>query len=88
MNSENKRIIFVLVAFCIFFTGLIGYMSYFQVFQAESVKANSYNKRLWINEESILRGSILDRKGNILVYSENQDGAMRRYYKYGRLYGR
>ena len=80
MNSENKRIIIVLVAVCIFFTGLIGYMSFFQVFKAESVKSNSYNKRLWINEESILRGSILDRNGRILVYSEKHDDTMKRYY--------
>lgn len=86
MNSENKRIILVLVALCIVFTGLIGYMSYFQVFKAEAIKTNSYNKRLWINEENILRGSILDRNGNILVYSEKHDNTMRRYYKYGSLY--
>ena len=86
MKSEIKRIILVLIAICLFLTGLIGYMSYFQVFKAETVKMNSYNKRLWINEENILRGSIMDRKGTILAYSEKQDDQMRRYYKYGRLY--
>ncbi len=86
MKSENRKIITVLIVICIFFTGLIGYMSYFQVFKAESVKMNSYNKRLWINEENILRGSITDRNGNILVYSEKQNDQMRRFYKYGRLY--
>ena len=34
---------------------------------------NSYNKRLWINEEKILRGSIIDRNGKIIAYSE-KDG--------------
>lgn len=86
MKLENRKIITVLIVICIFFTGLIGYMSYFQVFKAESVKMNSYNKRLWINEENILRGSITDRNGNILVYSEKQNDQMRRFYKYGRLY--
>lgn len=86
MNSENKRIILVLIAICIVFTGLIGYMSFFQAFKAESVKMNSYNKRLWINEENILRGSILDRNGTILAYSVKQDNVMKRFYKYGRLY--
>ncbi len=86
MNRENKRIILILIALCICFTGLIGYMSYFQVFRAEKIKANSYNKRLWINEERILRGSIMDRNGNVLVYSEERDGAIQRFYKYGNLY--
>ena len=86
MKSEIKRIIFVLMVICLTFVGLIGYMSYFQVFKAESVKMNPYNKRLWINEENILRGSITDRDGTVLVYSEKQDGEMRRFYKYGNLY--
>lgn len=86
LNSEKRRIISVLVSICIVFTGLIGYMSYFQVFSSEKIKSNSYNKRLWINEESILRGSVLDRNGRILVYSEKHDDVMKRYYKYGRLY--
>lgn len=86
MNTENRRIIFILTALCICFAVLIGYMSYFQVFKSENIKANSYNKRLWINEESILRGSIMDRNGNILAYSEEKDGTMQRFYKYGNLY--
>lgn len=86
MKTEIKRIILVLLAICLFLTGLIAYMSYFQVFKAESIKMNSYNKRLWINEENILRGAIMDRKGTILAYSEKQDDQMRRFYKYGSLY--
>lgn len=86
MNKENIRIISVLVILCLLFIGLIGYMSYFQVFKAEAIKNNSYNKRLWINEESIVRGSIEDRNGKVLVYSEKQDDTIKRYYKYGRLY--
>ncbi len=86
MKSEIRRIISVLIVIGISFIGLIGYMSYFQVFEAESVRMNSYNKRLWINEENILRGSIIDRNGNVLAYSEKQDDQMRRIYKYGSLY--
>ena len=86
MNKENRRIILVLVSFCILFVGLVGYLSYFQVFKAEAVKNNSYNKRLWINEENVLRGSILDRNGNALAYSEKDGETNTRYYKYGNLY--
>lgn len=86
MNKETKRIIFILISFSLLFFSLIIYLSYFQIFKAEIVKNNSYNKRLWINEESILRGSILDRNGKILAYSEEKDDSYIRNYEYGRLY--
>ena len=86
MSKEIKRIITVLVGFCLIFISLIIYMSYFQIFKAQAVKNNSYNKRLWINEESILRGSIIDRNGKTLVYSEKRDDLYIRHYEYGRLY--
>lgn len=86
LKLENKRIISVLIVFSSLFIGLVGYMSYFQVFRAQKIKYNSYNKRLWINEEYVVRGSILDRNGRVLAYSERQGEDIRRYYKYGRLY--
>lgn len=86
MNKEIKRTIIVLSLLCSVFVGLIGYMSYFQVFKAEAIKNNPYNKRLWVNEENVLRGSIMDRNGKLLVYSEKKDKINKRYYKYGNLY--
>lgn len=86
IQKENKRIITVLVALCSLLISLVIYISYFQVFKAESIKENSYNKRLWLNEENVLRGSILDRNGKIISYSEKEDDKNIRYYPYGRLY--
>jgi len=86
MDKEIKRIITVLTAICILFVSLMAYLTYFQIFKAESVKMNSYNKRLWINEEKILRGSIIDRNGKILAYSEKVDDTYKRFYNYGNLY--
>lgn len=86
MSKEIKRIIIVLGGFCLLFVSLIVYMSYFQIFKAKGIKNNSYNKRLWINEESILRGSIIDRNGKTLVYSEKKDDSYIRHYEYGSLY--
>ncbi|CCQ97119.1 Peptidoglycan glycosyltransferase [[Clostridium] ultunense Esp] len=86
MDKELKRIITVLVGICILFVSLVAYLSYFQVFKAESIKMNSYNKRLWINEEKILRGSIIDRDGKILAYSEKEGETYKRIYNYGSLY--
>lgn len=86
MNLEKKRILILLVSMCTGFALLIGYLSYFQIFRAEAIRQNSYNKRLWINEDKILRGSITDRDGNILAYSEVSDGTAKRVYRYDRLY--
>lgn len=86
MGKEAKRIVFVLIGFCLLFISLIVYISYFQVFKAEKIKNNSYNKRLWINEETTLRGSIVDRNGKVLVYSEKEGETYKRHYNYGRLY--
>lgn len=86
MDKELKRMIRVFVSICLLFIGLIVYLSYFQVVTASSVKNNSYNKRLWIDEENIKRGMILDRNGKILAYSEAEGDSMKRYYNYGSLY--
>lgn len=86
MDKEIKRIIAVLLGICLLFIILIGYLSFFQVFRADAIVKNSYNKRLWINEEKVLRGSIIDRNGKILAYSEEEGEGYRRLYNFGRLY--
>ncbi|GFN36236.1 peptidoglycan D,D-transpeptidase FtsI family protein [Tepidimicrobium xylanilyticum] len=86
MDKELKRIIIVLAGVCTLFVSLVAYLSFFQIFKAESIKMNSYNKRLWINEEKILRGSIIDRNGKILAYSEKVGDTYKRFYNYGNLY--
>lgn len=86
MDKELKRIIIVLSGICLLFVVLIVYLSCFQMFKAEKVAKNSYNKRLWINEEKVLRGSIIDRNGKILAYSEKDGETYKRYYNYGNLY--
>lgn len=86
MINEKRRIISLLVLVSLVFIGLVVYLSYFQIFRAEDIKNHSYNKRLWINEENILRGSILDRNGNVLAYSEEQEENINRYYSYSNLY--
>ncbi len=86
MNKEIKRMVVVFVAVCILFVGLIVYLSYFQIFTATKIKNNSYNKRLWINEENILRGSIIDRNGKILAYSEKTDDSTIRHYNFDNIY--
>ena len=86
VEKENKRIITVLVALCALLISLVLYISYFQIFKAETIKQNSNNKRSWINEENVLRGSIVDRNGEVLSYSKKEDDKNIRYYPYGNLY--
>lgn len=87
MEKEVKRIRWVLFGICILFISLIVYLTYFQFVKADEVKQSSYNKRLWMNEEKIKRGNIVDRNDNILAYSEkNEDDTYRRAYNYGNLY--
>ncbi len=87
MNNEIKRIMIVFSVICLSLVVLIGYLTYFEIFRANKIKINSYNKRLWINEEGIERGSILDRSGKVLVESKlNEDKTITRDYKYPSLY--
>ena len=86
MDNERSRTISLLVSLLLGFVVLIGYMSYFQIFKSETIRYNAYNKRLWIDEERILRGSIFDRNGELLAYSEKTDDKINRIYKYDHLY--
>lgn len=86
MEIESKRIIRVLIFLCALFVGLVVYLSYFQAFQASKILTNSYNKRQWLNEEYVLRGTITDRNGKALAYSEKVEDKQIRRYEYGRLY--
>ncbi len=86
MDKERSRTITLLITLLLGFVVLIGYISYFQIFKSDIVKNNAYNKRLWIDEESILRGSIFDRNGDVLAYSEKYNDKINRVYKYNYLY--
>lgn len=66
------------------YAALLAYMLYFVVFQSDEIELNSYNSRLPEIEKSIIRGSIYDRKGNILVETqivetEQEEQAVRNY---------
>ncbi len=85
MNTESKRIIKVLIILSTMLISLVVYLSYFEIFQSSKVVVHSYNKRQWLDEETVIRGSIIDRRGKLLVYSEKKDNGAR-VYKYGNLY--
>lgn len=82
----NRRIIFVMVLLCALFLSLALYLTYFTLFQADDVIKSSYNRRIWEEEDSVLRGSIRDRSGVILAYSERRDDSQARVYPFAGRY--
>ncbi len=85
--KTNKRIIYVLIAISAMFLCLLTYLMYFNMFNAEEVSTNPYNRRQWDDERYTTRGSIYDKDGLVLaetVYDE--DETAKRVYSQGRLY--
>lgn len=84
-TTLNKRLVFVMVFFVALFMTLALYLVYFQLFKRSDIENDSHNRRLWVNEDNIKRGSIYDRNGNVLAYSEeDSDGSQYRIYNYGK----
>lgn len=84
---ENKRIIHVLIVICIMFLSLLSYLLYFNMFKAEEVSLNTYNRRQWDEERYVKRGSIYDSDGRVLAETViAEDGTQTRCYPKGRIY--
>ena len=66
-STLNKRLIFVMVFFVFLFMFLTLYLVYFQLFKSKTIADDSHNRRLWLNEDLVKRGTIYDRNGNILA---------------------
>lgn len=82
-STLSKRLIFVMVFFVFLFMFLTLYLVYFQLFKAKTIADDSHNRRLWLNEDLVKRGTIYDRNGNILAYSQkDESGKQVRIYNY------
>lgn len=84
--QTNKRIIRVLIVVSLLFLSLVTYLLYFNMFKAEEVAANPYNKRQWEDERYVKRGNILDRDGEILAETIVDGDERIRNYPKGNLY--
>ena len=84
--KTDRRIIHAVIGVCLLFILLIAYLTYFEIFMKDKVINNSYNQRLDEDENSVLRGDILDRNGKVLAESKTKDGTQVRSYSYGSLY--
>lgn len=82
-STLNKRLVFVMIFFVCLFMFLTLYLVYFQLFKAKSLAENSHNRRLWLNEDLVKRGSIYDKNGNVLAFSKKDgSGKQVRIYNY------
>lgn len=81
MNDISNSIKKVLIIFLICFIGLISYITYFEIIVGPKIVNSTYNKRLWVKRNEVLRGTIYDRNGKPLTKSEriNQETQKREY---------
>lgn len=89
MNNRNlvRNIKFLLAFFSVCFLGIIVYLTYFSFYKSAAVVKDVTNPRIRAEEEDVLRGSILDRDGNKIAYSQmTGDGKQKRIYNNGQIY--
>ena len=86
MDRTNKRIIISLIIFLAAFFGIIFYLTYFQLFLANDIKNNPYNRRNRVDEENVIRGTIYDRNGVILAATKVKGEEKERMYPFGKRY--
>jgi peptidoglycan glycosyltransferase len=62
------------------------YLLYFNLFEARVIYSNSYNRRLRESSNNIIRGSVLDKNGEVLVKSTKYKSGIKRTYVYPRYF--
>ncbi len=68
--QKNKRIIHVLIIISLLFLSIIVYLTWFEMIGKKDIISDNHNMRIWESRSDTLRGSIFDRNGNTLAYSE------------------
>lgn len=89
MNNTKlvKNIKTLVVFFSICFFGIIGYLTYFNLFSADKIKNDATNPRNRLEENEVLRGSITDRNGSVIAYSKtDNNGNQKRFYNNGEIF--
>lgn len=72
-KALNKNIKIISAVILALFLGIMGYMLYFHGVQAKEIAAKPGNVREQAKRNEILRGTLYDRNGKVLTYSERQD---------------
>ncbi len=82
----NQDIIKVSIFFCVLAAALIVYLCIFLTFDASSVINNTFNKRTESFKKIVKRGNIYSADGEVLAYSEVEDGVEYRYYPFNNVF--
>ena len=86
-SGRNLEFLIITYLFLAIFIGMIGYFVYFQLVKSESVINSSYNSRLDLYAEHVVRGDITSADGKVLATTTvNEDGGETREYPYGRIF--
>ena len=70
MNQFGNNVKKVMIVFLFLFVALISYIAYFQAFKAPALASDTNNKRIWVEKNNILRGTIYDRNLSPLTSGE------------------
>jgi peptidoglycan glycosyltransferase len=76
----NAPIVRIYGVILVLFAGLIGFTSYWAVFDADNLKGNTLNRRPLIEEQTIRRGAILTADGQVIAQSTAQGGGANPVY--------
>lgn len=82
----KNRIKIIKYAYISLFALVCLYLLYFNLFEARVISSNSYNRRLRASSENIIRGSIQDKNGEVLVKSTKYKSGIKRKYVYPRYF--
>lgn len=86
-RARNKEFARVTYFFVILFIALMIYIVYFTIARAGSFVNSPYNKRQDLFAETVVRGDIVDRNGNVLAETVvADDGTETRNYPYGSVF--
>jgi peptidoglycan glycosyltransferase len=87
MHKLDRNIKLIFAVFCALFISLILYLTYFTTVERERLIKSSYNRRLWEQEDKVMRGTIYDRKGRPLAETGLEGGNKKRIYNGGKAIG-
>ena len=69
-KSRNKEFARVTYIFVFLFLAMMAYLVYFYVVKSKDIINSAYNPRLDSYADRVIRGSILDRNGNVLAETQ------------------
>ncbi len=76
----NRQIVRMFAFFAVLFGTLVGFSSYWAVFDADDLKGNKSNRRTLLDQQTVPRGLILASGGTLLAKNKEKTVGTRRFY--------